>query len=405
MQKKKIIFISYNYFPPTFSGKLVVSGRRLQDIDPEKFEVAILTRNVRGLPKEDDQGHLKVYRSPSFGEGKIGKRLNAILFWLWSSWKLKKEENVDIVHFDEPAVTSFPFMGSWGYEYGWKRFAKLAELAQKKGANTIFEHAISDKDGDFAPEACRIPFYEKVDKIVCISDALYEAAHAVYPAKATKIVYGIEDDVFLPLEENERVLIRRENGENPDALIFSFVGLVVRRKGFDLICKAFNRLAAELPDIRLWVLGPCSHAESKHIHDDEVAGYKLDFGENLDKVRFFGNTSDRNKLARNLAATDVCLFPTRQEGFGLAPVEAMSCGVPSIITRIPGITDLANVHGVTGFYIDLENEEQLFEAMKKLAVDRDLRKSMGKQARERIEEKFTWKQHLKKWEDFYSSNG
>ena len=405
MEKKKIVFISYNYFPPTFSGKLVVSGRRFQDLDPEKFEVVIFTRQLSSLQNIADQGNLKIYRSPFFGEGRIGKRLNAIMFWLWSSWKLKKEVNVDIVHFDEPAVTSFPFMGSWGYQYGWKRFAKLAELAQIKGAYTIFEHAISDKDGDFAPETCRIPFYEKVDKIVCISDALYEAALPVYPDKATKLVYGIEDDVFLPLEENERALARRENGENPDALIFSFVGLVVRRKGFDLICSAFNRLASELSEIRLWVLGPCSHAESKHIHDDEVAGYKLDFGQNLDKVRFFGNTSDRKKLARNLAATDVCLFPTRQEGFGLAPVEAMSCGVPPIITRIPGVTDLANVHGVTGFYIDLENEDQLFEAMKKLAVDQDLRKRMGKQARERIEEKFTWKQHLKAWEDFYISNG
>jgi starch synthase len=170
--------------------------------------------------------------------------------------------------------------------------------------------------------------------------------------------------------------------------IIGFVGLIVQRKGFDLICDIFPEICEEFPKSVLWVVGPKNHTESNHIHDDEVARYQAVLEPVKSHVKFFGNIQERNRLAELMAAMDIFVFPTRQEGFGLAPVEAMACGVPPIVARIPGVTDLANIEGITGKYIEPDNREQLKQAVRALILDQELRQRMGKAARKRVEENF-----------------
>ena len=399
----KIVFISY-YYPPFYSGKLIISGKRLQDLNPAKFQVTVLTSGANQQPRYEKVGNVDVYRSPYVGSGKITGRLNVVFFWIWSTIKMLLERDASVVHFDEIGYFSIPIFHRLGNRLAWSHFTSLAKIARKRGMRTIFEHAISDVEAHFAPGKEKKKFLGWMYKIVCISDALYESALQMYPGKATKIVNGIEDDLFRPLSPEARTNIRAIHGADDCTIILCFVGLIVKRKGFDLICEVFPKISKEFPDCRLWVIGPKSSTESPHVHDEEVEGYQKLLEPVKDKVKFFGNIADRHVLAQLIGATDIFLFPTRQEGFGLAPVEAMSCGVPPIIARIPGVTDLANVEGITGLYIPPENADGLHDAIGKLVENQNLRESMGKASREQIEAHFSWKEHVQKWERLYSGD-
>lgn len=405
LKMKKILFISYNYFPPTYSGKLIISGRRLQDLDPSRFTVKVLTAGLKGWTPKNKNGSVQIYRSPYIGSGKISGRLNVVSFWIWSFFMVIWENNIAGLHFDEVGYFSIPLFDRLGYRLAWRHFTLLAKIARKQGALTIFEHAISDSKDHFAPDPIKTQFLNQLSQIVCVSDALYEATRKVYPDKTMEITYGIEDDIFLPLPDEKRNQVRAANGADPSAIILGFVGLIVQRKGFDLICDVFSEICREIPECMLWVVGPKDHAESSHIHNDEVARYQAVLEPVKSHVKFFGNIQERKRLAELMAAMDIFVFPTRQEGFGLAPVEAMACGVPPVIARIPGVTDLANIDGLTGLYIEPDSREQLEQAVRALVQDQGLRQRMGKAARQRVEEKFSWQSHVKKWEDLYDHKG
>jgi glycosyltransferase involved in cell wall biosynthesis len=84
-----------------------------------------------------------------------------------------------------------------------------------------------------------------------------------------------------------------------------------------------------------------------------------------------------------MAAADVFCLPSYREGFGVTVIEAAACGVPSIGSRIYGITD-AIEEGATGLLFEAGNVEELARCMVHLATDPELRRTLGSRARERV---------------------
>lgn len=86
----------------------------------------------------------------------------------------------------------------------------------------------------------------------------------------------------------------------------------------------------------------------------------------------------------NLAS--VFIFPSFYEGFGLPPLEAMSCQTP-VITSFS--SSLPEVVGNTALLVDPYNVRDMFEAIKQIIEDDKLREDLGKEGQTRAEE-FTW---------------
>ena len=118
-------------------------------------------------------------------------------------------------------------------------------------------------------------------------------------------------------------------------------------------------------------------------------------------MTYWGKIDERERLAEVLAAADVFLFPTRREGFGIAPLEAMATGLPVIVSRIAGVTDLGNVEGETGFYIEMNDQEMLEKRMLELSADPELRQKMGMAGNARINQEFGWEKFVDEWEQIY----
>lgn len=104
-----------------------------------------------------------------------------------------------------------------------------------------------------------------------------------------------------------------------------------------------------------------------------------------DVVRF---TGDVRNVHEYLQASDIFAFPTEDEAFGISLIEAMSCGLPAVATRVGGIPDVLQ-DGINGLLIDPADEQALEMALVSLLGDRDLRQRLGSAARRRVVEQYS----------------
>jgi N-acetyl-alpha-D-glucosaminyl L-malate synthase BshA len=97
------------------------------------------------------------------------------------------------------------------------------------------------------------------------------------------------------------------------------------------------------------------------------------------RVEFLG---DQEYIADLLPAADVFVLPSQHESFGLAALEAMSCGVPVVGSRIGGLPEVI-VHEETGFLCDPSDVDCMTAIVLGLLKDDALRARIGRAARER----------------------
>jgi len=100
----------------------------------------------------------------------------------------------------------------------------------------------------------------------------------------------------------------------------------------------------------------------------------------------------------------VFAMPSRGEGFGLVYIEAMRQGVPVIASRQDAGQEI-NMHGETGFNIDLERPAELVEALTTLLMDPGKAHMMGAAGRERWQNYFTWSAFKTRFEGILEEAG
>ena len=90
-----------------------------------------------------------------------------------------------------------------------------------------------------------------------------------------------------------------------------------------------------------------------------------------------------------LQACDLFVFPTLQEGFGMAMVEAMACCKPVVATRFHGYTPFLGRHGHELWLTEPNNEERLAQAMIYVLMDQGLRGTLAENAYRWVCERFS----------------
>ena len=395
----KILFVSYHYWPPHFGGELKISIERFESLAQRGHQVIVLTSGVPGLPMHEEAKGIEILRSPVLHDSRFGRGIRRLVFPLWASAQMKKMRFDILHHGGTGGITSVDKF------YG---MTILNRSASQKGAAKVIVHSLADTETEaFVTRGfearLRNRALEQMDGIVSVSPALHTGVEQVFPGKSKLILCGIRDDIFVPLPAEKKAGFRKKNLARPDEVIFSFLGTVGKRKGFDLLINAFANSNKEHPDWRLWIIGPRNRQESQNFDEAEVEEIIKPYKDLESKIHYWGRIDDRQTLAAIIGASDVFVFPSRKEGMGIAPMEAMSAGVPVIISRIPGITDQASINGVSGRYIQVNDADGLRNAMIELGSDPELRERMGQAARQRIEQEFGWEKHIDEWEALYTS--
>jgi mannosyltransferase len=195
------------------------------------------------------------------------------------------------------------------------------------------------------------------------------------PAKV--VLHGIDADAFTPVLD--RSVLRARLGLNPDALIVGCFGRIRSQKGTDLFVDAMIELLPRHPQAQGIIMGGVTAQQQGFVED--LKG-KIEAAGLGDRLRILPEDKGFT-IAPWFQASDIYVAPQRWEGFGLTPLEAMSCGVPVVATRVGAFEDLV-VPGVTGFLVDPEDLVALTEATDKLLSDVQMRSSMADAARSKV---------------------
>jgi glycosyltransferase involved in cell wall biosynthesis len=186
---------------------------------------------------------------------------------------------------------------------------------------------------------------------------------------------GVDPDLFpdLSLETKTR--------PKSKTVHLAFVGRMIKTKGIDVLVDAMASSHVYTLDAQLDLYG---------IPDTANPGsYRMNTIEYWSKetnITYHGFSPDVVTIWKN---ADICVVPTRtREGLPRAMLEAAVCARPLIVTDVPGCRHFVE-DGVQGLVVPPEDVEALALAIARLVNDPQLRKTMGKAARQRVLDSFT----------------
>lgn len=191
---------------------------------------------------------------------------------------------------------------------------------------------------------------------------------------------GIDIDQFKPRNRSE-----------PEAGRVVAVGRFLPRKGYDVLIRAVARLARSLPSTRLLLIGSGPQEQSLRLLATQLG---IDAA-----VTFTGNVS-RSELIRLLQSAEVFCHPAKWESyFPAAPLEAMACGLPMMVSTAGALPEL--VGNFAGLVHTIGDDEELASNLRDVLTNGTRRRALGSAARAHIVKHFTWETMCDSYHDLY----
>jgi glycosyltransferase involved in cell wall biosynthesis len=159
------------------------------------------------------------------------------------------------------------------------------------------------------------------------------------------------------------------------------VGKFERKKGQDVLIKAFAFIASDYPNLRLVLVG-AKDVELRNLQ-------KLCVASGLEaRVSFFTDVPHA-QIADHFNQASIFVLPSRQEPFGIVLLEAGCFSLPVIASKVGGIPEIIE-DGTTGLLVEHDQPHELALALRSLLDNPAKGKAMGKALQLRVSREFTW---------------
>lgn len=163
---------------------------------------------------------------------------------------------------------------------------------------------------------------------------------------------GFSTDLFFPMD---KIGCRNRLSLDPGKKILLFIGNLVPIKGADLLIEAFKIIRDKEDNVELIIIGDGAEREAleRQVCDGGLA-----------EMIFFLGRKDHTEIPLYINASDILVVPSRNEGRGVAIVEALACGKPVVASRWGGIPETI-VNDKLGILVEKENPSALADGMMK----------------------------------------
>lgn len=355
-----VAMIIQGYFP-----RIGGAERQLAALAPalraENIAISVLTRRYKGFAPFAIIDDVPVHRLPI-----PGPVPTAALVFTAAALPLLHRLKPDVVHAHEmfsPATTAIAAKQWLGLPY--------AVTAHRSGPL-----------GDVLRMQNR-PFGKgRLERIKQTADAFFTISHeidhelgtilGIEAARRHYVPNGVDVTKYVPVDAERKIQLRRELNLPLDGTITMFAGRLAAEKRVNHLVNVWSAIRAQHPNGTLAVLGS----------GEEEATLKALAG---DGVIFTGGV---HNVLDYLQAADIFVLPSIAEGFSVAMLEAMSTELTVILTDVGGARD-AIAHGVHGMIIQPDDPRALQDALLQVLADGELRQTMGKAARQRVEHEFS----------------
>lgn len=300
--------------------------------------------------------------------------------------KLLKKESYDIIHCHTP-------MGAV--------VARLSAHAAKSKATVIYTaHGFHFFKG--APKLNWALFYpiEKylsryTDCLITINQEDYDVA-VNGKFKAGKIIkvdgVGLDLSKFVVVSKEKKEELREKLGFNKEDFILIYTADLSVRKNQSMLIRAIAKVKDSMPNVKVLLPGqPILLDEYKQLSDELGIS---------DIICFMGYRRDINLL---LAAADIAVSVSKQEGLPVNLMEAMAVGKPILVTDVRGNADLVE-DGVNGYKVTLNDVDAFAEKLLYLYNNKQDVERMGKKGTELVE-KYSYKNVNSQLAEIYNCYG
>lgn len=269
--------------------------------------------------------------------------------------------------------------------------AKKLSRAKPKLLVNIVSHTSINLKKRFLLRITRLALprlYPEANAAICISKGVANDLVTEFkvPSHKIRIVYG-------PIDFEHILSLAGEEVDHPyftskKTPIITTMGRLEVEKGYAYLFSAFAQVITNFP-CRLAILG-----EGKQRTVLEKLTEQLNIGRQVDFLGFQQNPF------KYLARSDIFVLSSLYEGFALAIIEAMACGIPVISTCCPSGPSEIITDGVNGLLVPPADEKTLAEAMLRLLKDRKLAAKLA-QAGEKRAEDFAIAKIIKEYEAIF----
>jgi glycosyltransferase involved in cell wall biosynthesis len=249
----------------------------------------------------------------------------------------------------------------------------IASAGLNRKIKIVAYRGVTHRDSKFSPASWFSFLNPGVDKIICLSDAVREfMAGVVRPSKLARVYKGFDVNWYLP----KRMVKLEEFGIPSGAFVAACVASMRVGKGIPYLLSALRYFSPDSP-IHLLLIGDLARSvDVSGLADPSVAvrvhfaGFQTDVGSILSRCHAFIMASEK------------------REGLCKAVIEAMSVGLPTIVTRIGGMPEVVT-DGLSGLVIEPRSSSAIYEAISRLMENPALAKELGQAGRKTIIEKFS----------------
>lgn len=357
----KLLLINYE-FPPLGGGAATATRELAESLCRQGCAVSVVTSKAKG---EDDSRCDTPYKLHRLWTGRrraescslFEMAMFVIVCSLYLPYLLLRERfDGAVLFFGLPCGWFGPLL-KFGFGVPYVVSLRGGDVPGNEPSLNQIHHLLSP---------ARRLIYQHSKCVTANSEGLKSKSLLVDSHPVTVIPNGVDCDRFTPIppdsESENRIL---------------FVGRLVEQKNVPGLLKAFARVGgkAKLDIIGDGPLRLELHQLVKELQIEE-------------KVDFHGWVS-RDEITDYYLSATMLVLPSRYEGMSNVLLEGMAAGLPCIVTDVEGTRELID-HERNGLLVGLGDEEGLVRAMDRLLEDRDMRHTLGTNARSHVVENFSW---------------
>lgn len=237
---------------------------------------------------------------------------------------------------------------------------------------------------------------KRAEKIITISKNSQSEIADFYnvPKSKIPIIYpGIDQSSFFKWPEKEVEKVKARYGIYGNYILF--VGNIEPRKNLKNLLLAYEKLDSETrKKYSLLLIGARGWLEDEIF--DTIERLRIE-GNHIQQPQGWVEDEDRAAL---YSGASLFVYPSNYEGFGIPPVEAMACGVPTITSDNSSLPEAV---GDAAQLVNAKSTKDIANTIKKVLEDKNLQKSMIEKGYEQVD-KFSWQNEAEKLLEIFEGN-
>ena len=370
----KILMLTWEYPPRIVGGIARVVHDLSKRLIKDGHEVTVVTYKEGDLPDYENDKGVKIYRVPNF---EINP--NNFIDWIMqlnfnlvakATEIIAKEGKFDVIHAHDwlVAYAAKTLKNSFGIPL--VATIHATEAGRNGGIHDETQRYINDSEWLLTYEA---------SEVIVNSSFMKSEIQRLFGLpydKINVIPNGLNMTAFSGLEKDYS--FRRQYAADNEKIILT-MGRMVYEKGIQHLIAAMPKILANYHDAKLVVVGKGGMIDDLRMQADALGISQ--------KVYFAGFLNSRKVPIYQ--CSDIAVFPSTYEPFGIVALEAMLAGIPTVVSDVGGLGEIVK-HGINGMKSYAGNPNSIADSVLELLYHPELCVNVTKAAKAEVKENYNW---------------